>query len=204
MDDLQIIDMFWKRKEGAIEAVIQKYRGYCRTIAWNVLNSEEDCEECLNDTWLAAWNCIPPQRPRSLSTFLGRITRNLAIDRLRKKCAFKRADTHLADLSEELGGLSDSLAELYEQKVQAQELSELVNRFIERLSEADRDIFIRRYWYLDRIEAIAARHRISQSRVKSSLHRSRKKLGRMLLAEFPEYQDKYPVTGRYASDGLRK
>lgn len=195
MEDIQIINMFWEREENAIEAVSKKYGNYCHSIAWNILRSEQDCEECLNDTWLAVWSRIPPQRPSSLSAFLGKITRNLAIDRLRKKCAARRVDAHLNELSEEIGELGDTLAELYEQKVREQELSALLNRFLETLSESDQDIFVRRYWYLDSIKAIALRHRASQSKVKSSLYRSRKKLGRMLLKEFPEYRNSYPAAG---------
>lgn len=196
MEDEQIVDWFWDKKEDAIDAVSRKYGGYCHQIAWNILTNEEDCEECLNDTWLAAWSCIPPQRPRSLPAFLGKITRSLAIDRLRKKCAAKRADAHLISFSDEIGGLGDTLADLYEQKVRRQELQSLINRFLQRLSEADQDIFVRRYWYLDQIQAIALRHGVSQSKVKSSLHRSRKKLKRMLLEEFPEYRRIYPDAGR--------
>lgn len=191
MEDVQIIEMFWEKKEEAIDAVSQKYGSYCRRIAWNILNNEEDCEECLNDTWMAAWSRIPPQRPRMLGAFLGKITRSLAIDVLRKKCASKRPDTHLTGLEEELCGLSDTLSEIYERKVREEELTALVNQFLGLLSEADRDMFVRRYWYLDSIREVAARHGVSQSRVKSSLYRSRKKLGRMLLAQFPEYREQY-------------
>lgn len=195
MEDTQIISMFWEKNEEAIEAASRKYSGYCRKIAWNILKNEEDCEECLNDTWMAVWSCIPPQRPRVLSSFLGKITRSLAIDRLRKKCAAKRADTHLTGLSDEIGELSDTLTEVYERKIREQELTELINRFLGLLTEADQDMFIRRYWYFDSIKEIASRQGISQSRVKSSLYRSRKKLGRMLLAEFPEYREWCPDAG---------
>ena len=194
MEDIQIIDMFWEKTEGAIAAVSQKYGSYCHKIAWNILGSEEDCQECLNDTWMAAWSCIPPQRPRSLPAFLGKITRSFAIDRLRKKCASKRVDTHLTELSAEIGGLGDTLAEIYERKVREAELKELIDRFLKLLSASDQDIFVRRYWYMDSIKAIALRHGASQSRIKSSLYRSRKKLGRMLLTEFPEYRGQIPDT----------
>lgn len=194
MEDRQIIDLFWERKEGAIRAAEEKYGGYCHKIAWNILGSAEDCEECLSDTWMAAWGCIPPKRPDSLPAFLGKITRSLAIDRLRKKSAAKRADLHLTSLSEEIGPLGDTLAEMVEQKIREQELAGLLNRFLKLLSGADQDIFVRRYWYLDPIKEIALRHGCSQSKIKSSLYRSRKKLARMLLKEFPEYQNRRGIT----------
>lgn len=181
MEDTAIIELFWKRDETAIQELKSKYTGYCYKIAWNLLENHEDTEECLNDTWLAAWRYMPPKRPSVLSAFVGKITRGLAIDCFRKKCAAKRADTHIQDVCGEMDELNFSYT--VDEKIAEKELVKTIEKFLRKLSEADRDIFIRRYWYLDSIKAIANRHGVSEGCIKTNLCRNRKKLYRILKKE---------------------
>ena len=181
MKDEEIIDLLFAREEHAIKELSAKYHSYCYKIAWNLLANKEDTEECLNDTWFSVWSQIPPARPPVLSWFCGRITRNISIDRLRKKHAGKRPDAHMADVLGEMDQLNvtytmdDQLAE--------KELLRIINDFLEKLNAEDRDIFVRRYWFLDPISAIAKRHRMSEGSVKMNLYRNRKKLSKILEKE---------------------
>lgn len=178
MNDNEIIALFWARDERAVEEVSGKYHSYCYKIAWNLLGNKEDTEECLNDTWFSAWSLIPPAKPPVLSHFCGRLTRNLCIDRLRKKFAGKRPDVHMADVLGEMDQLNvtytmdDQLAE--------KELMEIINDFLRKMKAEDRDIFVRRYWFLDSISAIAKRHHMTAGSVKMNLYRNRKKLLKLL------------------------
>lgn len=181
MEDTEIIELFWKRDEAAIRELSGKYSGYCYRIAWNLLQSHEDVQECLNDTWFAAWERIPPQRPSVLSAFVGRIARGLAIDCFRRKNAAKRVDGHIADVCGEMDELSFSCT--IEEHMAQKELVKTIEGFLRKLSEADRDIFIRRYWYLDPIKEIAKRHDVSEGCIRTNLCRNRKKLYRILRKE---------------------
>lgn len=181
MEDTAIIDLFWERRESAIEELSGKYSGYCYKIAWNLLMNHEDSEECLNDTWLSAWNYMPPKRPSCLAVFVGRITRGLAIDCFRKKHAAKRPDAHRADVCSEMDELS--LSYTIEEQMAEKKLLEEIEKFLWKLPKADRDIFIRRYWYLDPICEIAKRHKVSAGCIKTNLCRNRKKLFRILEQE---------------------
>ncbi len=186
MEDARIIELFWDRDETALRETAGKYSHFCFGIAWKILASREDSEECVNDTWLSAWESIPPARPSILSAFLGRITRNHAIDRLRKKYAAKRMDLHLtslSDITDEVEALNRQLCVSLERQVEAKELIRLIDTFLEGLSERDRDLFMRRYWHMDSIAELAKRHGISESSVKSNLFRTRKKLRKALLKE---------------------
>ena len=176
MEDTAIINLYFDRSEQAIQATAQKYGRYCFSIAWNVLYDKEDSNECVNDTWLATWNSIPPRKPTILSAFLGKITRNLAIDCFRRKKAAKRSVNHISELCKELEEIEDVTAYSLNDEIQRKEILEILEKFLDSVKQGDRDIFIRRYWYMDSISEISARHGISESRVKSSLYRSRKKL----------------------------
>ena len=183
MEDIKIIDLFLERKETALQEVNKKYANYCFEVAWNILSNREDSEECVNDTWLAAWRYIPPTRPNKLSAFLGKITRGFAIDCLRKRYAAKRIDRHMEDIAGELENLNHTLVYTLDEIIERQEVMEIINHFLGTLSEVDRDIFIRRYWYADSLKTIMERHGISQSNIKSKLFRSRNKLQRMITSE---------------------
>ncbi|MDO4344311.1 MAG: sigma-70 family RNA polymerase sigma factor [Eubacteriales bacterium] len=189
MEDVDIIELFWRRDESAIRVLSKKYHGYCFRIAWNVIRNWEDSEECVNDTWFAAWTCIPPQRPSVLSAFLGKITRRFAIDVLRKKNAAKRMDAHIIELSDEIEMLSEKSGGP-EEYVNEKEFIALLNCFLRKLPERDRDMFIRRYWYMDSIGEIAQRHGCSVGKVKSNLYRNRKRLKQFLEREYPECMER--------------
>lgn len=183
MEDTQIIELFWNRDEMALKEVEKKYSHFCFHIAWKLLNNKEDSEECVNDTWFTAWKCIPPTKPAILSAFLGRITRNFAIDSLRKKYAVKRMDLHMADIVQEVEALNQQVAYSLDEHMEEKELIQLINTFLRGLSEKDRDIFIRRYWHMDSISDIASRHKESKSAIKSNLFRTRNKLKKVLEKE---------------------
>lgn len=186
MEDSKIIELFWNREETALKEASDKYGRFCFGIAWKILANREDSEECVNDTWFTAWRSIPPASPSILSAFLGRITRNHAIDKLRKKYAAKRMDLHMSfvtDITEEVEALNRQLACSLDRQIEEKELIRLIDMFLESLSERDRDIFMRRYWHMDSITEIAKRHGISESSVKSNLFRVRKKLKKALMKE---------------------
>lgn len=183
MEDAYIIDLFWKRNENAIELVDKKYNAVCYSIAWKILTNREDSEECVNDTWFAAWRYIPPQNPPRLSAFLGKITRGFAIDMLRKKYAAKRADMHMADITGEVEDLNTVVIHSLDEHMEAGELVEIINDFLGKLSAGDRDIFVQRYWRMESIKDIAARHGTSEGAVKQKLLRNKKKLKKILEKE---------------------
>ena len=166
MEDRAIIDLYWERQERALEESEQKYGRYCWTIAYNILRDREDSEECVNDTWLRAWNAMPPQRPAILSSFLGTITRNLSLD------------VALEELEDCLSGNLDT-----EQLAAQAELSRSIDRFLRQLPEKECCVFLRRYWYVDSTLDIASRYHMAEGTVKSMLHRTRKKLQHYLEQE---------------------
>ena len=181
MNDDEIINLFLKRDENGIIELSTKYHPYCYKIAWNLLANREDAEECLNDTWFSVWSQIPPTHPPVLAHFCGRITRNLSIDRLRKKFAGKRPDVHMADVMDEME--QPNVTYTVEEQLAEKELMETINRFLEEMSPKDRNIFVRRYWFLDPVSAISKRHHMSAGSVKMNLYRNRKKLLKLLEKE---------------------
>lgn len=179
MDDKQIIDLFWERSETAISETESKYGRYCRYIAYNILRNDEDSKECVNDTYLRAWNSIPPRRPVVLKTFLGKITRNLALNRYEYLNAGKRNKGQIPLVFEELQECLPS-DDNTENIIDDMALTELLNAFLASLPPEQRKIFMRRYWYMSSIKKIAEDYDITESKVKMSLLRSRNKL-RILL-----------------------
>ena len=175
MDDLKIVDLYWQRDPDAISQSIRKYGAYCHSVARNILSSREDTEECVNDTWIRAWNAMPENRPTYLGSFLGTITRRLACSRLRKDRTQKRGGGQVPLVLEELEECLPAGPGV-EQMVEAKELECAINTFLHMLPARECSIFLRRYWYADSIEGIARRYDIRQNTVKSSLHRSRRKL----------------------------
>lgn len=182
MEDSGIIDLYWARQERALEETDRKYGSYCWTIAHNILRSREDTEECVNDTWLKAWNAMPPQRPRILSSFLGKITRNLSLDRYKASRTGKRGGGRVTVALEELEQCLPSSANV-EQALADAELARVIDRFLRGLPEKECCIFMRRYWYVDSMQEIARRYHLSEGTVKSSLHRTRNKLRAYLEQE---------------------
>ena len=182
MEDREIVDLYWQRSDLAISETDRKYGRYCRAIAFNICGSDEDAEECVNDTWFRAWNRMPSERPAALPAFLGCITRNLAINTIKAKNRLRRgggeAALALDELSECLpGGRSP------EQIVEEKELEEAIGRFTADLPETERMIFVLRYFYLAPVADIAEKLQCGQGKVKSSLFRTRKKLRAYLREE---------------------
>ncbi len=175
MDDKTIVDLYFLRNEDAIGLTEEKYGPYCYSIAYNILSNREDAQESVSDTYLAAWNAIPPRRPSVLSAFLGKLTRHISIDRWRQRTAAKRGGGEVAvaleELSECIAGLQNIELE-YERK----ELMKAYTRFLKELPETERRVFLGRYWYMESIEAIATKFGFSQSKVKMLLQRTRIKL----------------------------
>ena len=182
MEDQQIIELYLQRNEDAIARTEQKYTPYCRSIAARILHVPEDADEALNDTWLAAWNSIPPHIPECLQTFLGRLTRNISLKRVRSEHAQKRGAAEVRVVFEEVEEWLAS-GQNVEQQVSEQELAEAINDFLDSISAVERNVFVRRYWYMQSIAEIAAYHGFSESKVKSMLFRIRNKLHARLKKE---------------------
>lgn len=179
MEDGKIIELFYLRDQAAIAETDRKYGPSCRGVAGNILSSPEDAEECVNDTYLAAWNNIPPEYPVYLCSYLISIVRRISLSRLRMRYADRRGGGEYALCYEELeaciSGRGDPQGD-----VEARELAEGINRALDKLSKSDRSIFVCRYWLIEPIADIAAAMGYRQSKVKSSLHRSREKLKKQL------------------------
>ena len=175
MDDHGIVDLFWQRSEDALTVCADRYERYCRTIACNILNSDADADECVNDTWLRVWNAIPPAKPLSLKAYLGKITRNLSLDRLEASNAQKRVSVCLA--LEELADIPvpDSADD--------EEITNVINVYLHSETRENADIFIKRYWYAYSIKEIAGEYRYGESKIASLLLRMRKRLRTKLESE---------------------
>ncbi len=181
MDDKQILELYWARSEQAIVETGRKYGAPVRRVTLNILRDEQDADECVNDTWLGAWNSIPPQRPDPLLTYLCKIARNLALSRRRSGLAQKRNssfDLALEELEDVLSAPGGP-----ERDYEAKELAEAVNTFLRTLSREDRFAFLRRYWYGDPVKRIAARLGCGEHRVSVRLSRIRKNLKNHLEKE---------------------
>ena len=182
VDDDRIVDLYWERSESAIDESSKKYSRYCHSIAYGILHNNEDSEECVNDTYLRAWNAMPPKRPNCLATFLGKITRNLSLDKYRGYTASKRGHGQVEVALSELEEVVPSSGSV-EDEIIGSELAETLNVFLESLPKQKRIIFVRRYWYLISIKSIADDLGESESQVKSSLFRTRNELKLYLEAE---------------------
>ena len=181
MEDSQIIKLYWDRDEAAIRESDAAHGAYCHAVAMNILSSREDSEECVSDTWLKAWNAIPPQKPDRLRSFFARITRNLAIDRYRKRTAEKRNECMNTVIDELEGVLSG--VESVESEMERHELTASLNRFLASLSQRDRQIFIRRYFWCENVVKIACDMGLKQNSVNVMLHRMRNRLREHLTKE---------------------
>ena len=175
MDDEQIIDLYWNRDERAIEETDQKYGAYLTTIARNVLDDPEDSRESVNDTYFAAWKTMPPQRPNILSAYLGKLARRISIDHFRQRTRLKRGGgAYVASLSELEGTFSagNSMDQIMDTKL----LGHAINAFLRTLHPQARTAFIGRYFFMDCMADVARYCGMSESKAKSMLHRTRKKL----------------------------
>lgn len=174
MDDNAIIALYHARNERAIKETSNKYGAFCRRIALNILSLREDAEECVSDTWLTAWNRMPPERPNHLRAFLGRIVRNLSISRYRAIHAQKR----FAGMEILLSELEECVPhpDTVERRLEAEALTQLLNSWLDGLSPEDRALFVRRYWCGEGIKQLAAISGMSANLVSQRLLRLRKRL----------------------------
>ena len=180
MDDEKIVQLYYERNEQAIQETANKYGNYCNSIAKNILGNNEDAEECVNDTYLNTWNSIPPHNPKMLSTFLGKIVRNLAFNRYKHNHADKRGGSELPLVLDELAECvsgNDNITDTFVMK----ELISAINEFLSTLPEVKRNIFIRRYWYTESTVDIAKSYDMESAAVSMMLKRMRSKLHNYLI-----------------------
>ena len=183
MDDIQIIELYFARKESALSETDTKYGRYCLTVANNILHNAEDSEECKNDTYMKTWRVIPPKKPDNFRAFLGKIARNLALDMYeklhRKKRDINSTEAILDELAECIPDPNSDVEKISEDG----ELRNSINAFLGTLSEDNRKIFVRRYWYAGSVEEIASDYGFGKSKVKMMLKRARDRLHRRLEEE---------------------
>ena len=178
LEDEKIIELYWARHESAIDETDKKYRTFCMYISRNILNNISDAEECINDTWLAAWNTIPPERPVHLSAFLGKIVKNLSLKKFRYNNSEKRrkeVTVSIEEISESAVSISDT-----ESRTDSGELAHIISEFLRGQSQEKRVMFLRRYWFFDSYSQISELMGVSEESVRVSLMRLRKKLKKYL------------------------
>ena len=182
MEDCRIVDLYWQRNETAIDQTERKYGKYLRTVAYNILADREDSQESVNDTYLAAWDSMPPHRPDSLCAYLSKLTRRISIDLFRKRTSQKRGGGEYSLSLEELdsclsGGNTTELA------IDRQLLTDAIAAYLRSVTDEARNVFLCRYYYLDPVKTIAGYLHISESKVKILLHRTRQGLWEYLQKE---------------------
>lgn len=173
MDDLTIIELYFARNQTAIQETDVKYGKLCFRVAHNILSSIEDSEECVNDTYLSTWNAIPPTRPKNLMAFLCKITRNLSLKRLDYNLAQKRTPELVISFEDLEAVLPDRQIP---ESVRDQDIGAAISRFLKTESADSRNVFIRKYWFCDSIKTISEEYGFREGKVKSMLHRTRRRL----------------------------
>ena len=182
LEDEKIVSLYFERSEQAITETSAKYGKYCYSIAYNILYSDQDAEESVNDTYMDAWNNIPPHRPTILSTFLGKITRRISIDKWRKNHSQKRGAGEIVGVIDELEEcITDG--ESIEDEFEKRRLAEVISGFVLSLQPTEQKVFLCRYWYMDSVLSICRQFGFSESKVKSMLYRTREKLKVLLEKE---------------------
>ena len=182
MNDDAIVALYWQRDESAITVTQEKYNAYLMKIARNILNDTEDSEESVNDTYLAAWNSMPPQKPSVLSTYLGKLTRRISISMFRRRNAVKRKGSELALSISEVEDIMTDHADP-EKELEAKQLGVLLNAFLRSLKPDERNTFIGRYYYMDPLKDIAGYCGMSEGKAKTVLFRTLQKLKEYLARE---------------------
>lgn len=182
MEDTNIIELFWERNDDALSESAAKYGRYCRKIANNILHNHEDVEECVNDTWLGAWNAMPPHRPNKLPTFLGKITRNISYNKFKSLYANKRGSGELPIALDELYDCIPDPSTV-ENEVEEAELEKRINQFLHSLPERQCNVFLRRYWFVESTSEVANHYAMTQSNVRMVLSRTRRLLKSYLEKE---------------------
>ena len=180
MDDLGIIELYFARDEQALKETDAKYGRLCHSIAYNILNNNEDAEECVNDTYIGVWNAIPPTRPNNLMAFVCRITRNLSLKRIESMARKKRSQATLVSLDELSEVLSD---ERIAEGVSDEDIGKAISDFLKNEKEDARNVFIRKYYFFDSIAGISKRYGFTESKVKNMLYHTRNKLKEHLIRE---------------------
>ena len=183
MEEQEIIDLLWQRKEEGLVALQENFKAYCGKIASQVLSQREDVEECLNDTWLKAWHAIPPERPQFLRAYLGKIVKNASINKLKMLKAKKRFSENFTESVEELGEDLHLSSDNVEEQVNQQALVDALNQFLEKQKKETRIFFVRKYFYHNESQEIAKAFQVTESKVKVSLHRTRQALAKYLEDE---------------------
>lgn len=182
MSDAEIVELYRNRDERAIQVTMEQYRSYLMKIAMQILGDEQDAEECVNDTWFKAWNSMPTHRPALLAPYLAKLTRWLALTRLRKRNALRRGGGEtpivLDELAEVIPGDADP-----EKQVEMKELGEALRRFVAGLEDTEARIFLARCWYMTGVKEIAEKYGITPGNVSTTLHRTRRKLQNFLKEE---------------------
>ena len=182
MEDSQILELYFARSETAIQETDRKYGAYCYKIAFGILADRQDSEESVSDTYLSAWNSIPPRKPARLATFLGKLTRNISIDRWRTANAKKRGGGETAVALDELTECVSGQPSV-EDTIMRKEVLAFLNRFLASLSDEERSVFLCRYWYVNSLDEISEKTGYSVGKIKSMLHRTRGKLSAQLEKE---------------------
>ena len=181
MDDKTIVALYFSRNDAALSESEKKYGRYCRYISERILRNRQDAEECVNEALHAAWKSIPPQNPSNLKTYLGKLTREISVSRFRKEHAEKRfPGEYLMSLEEIEEAVSDSS---FVSGIEKTELAKKISDFLRSVSETERNLFIRRYWFDDSIQEICERYHFGESKVKTTLKRTRDKLSEYLRKE---------------------
>ena len=187
MEDHQIVELYWKRNDTAVAESRAKYGEYCIRIALNILDNMQDAEECVNDAYLRAQESIPPTRPVKLGAYLGKITRELSLDRFKARKSAKRGNslfqTGLDELNECVPAGSTGFGSGFDDETEARRIGECINRFLRKQPREARDVFICRYFYSDSIGEISRRFGLTESKIHSMLRRSRQKLRKFLESE---------------------
>ena len=182
LEDEKIIKLYWDRNQTAITTSEEKYGAYCHQVAWNILRQTEDADECVNDTWLKSWEAMPPERPKVLKYFFSAITRNLSLDYYKKSHRMKRGggqgEVALEELSECI-----SNGQTPEDEVMAEQLGVAINQFLKAQKERERNVFIRRYYFMETANEIGEKYGLSERNVLMILSRIRKSLKTYLVAE---------------------
>lgn len=179
MDDLKIIELYFKRSEEAIKETEVKYGRLCHSIAYNILSNDEDSKECVNDTYISLWNAIPPTKPQNFMAFICKIARNLSLKRLEFISREKRS----RDMTLSFEELEAILPAQYTADVSDENIGKLISEFLKKQKSDTRNIFIRRYYFFDSIKDIAKRYSFSESKVKNMLFQTRNKLKDYLIKE---------------------
>jgi len=182
MNDSEIIELYWHKNTKAISASMDRYGSYCFTVANGILGDVQDSEECVNDTWLKAWNAIPPARPAILKVFFAKITRHLSFDRYKVRKSLKRGGGDMPLVLDELAECIVSESDV-EGQVNAKELGRVINQFVVFLPERERNLFVRRYFFSEPAKVIAERYDMNENNVNVTLSRIRKRLRSHLSKE---------------------